>query len=82
MESPTPSKDELDETDRAHISEVFYSDMVPKLKQLDARLGWLNCEFAGAQYANWSIRFSSAGDDFIISEFEFDEDGRGMDLDL
>ena len=45
--------------------------------------GWtLNCEFAGEQYRNWNIRFKSVGSGFDIVEFEYDEEGCGIDLDL
>jgi len=73
---------ELDDEDREHIRAVFYEEVAPKLLKLDARLGNLNCEFAGEQYKNWNIEFKSVGSNFDIVEFEYDEDGAGMDLDL
>jgi hypothetical protein len=73
---------ELNEDDRAHITSLFNEDMVPKLKKLNARLGTLNCEFAGERYRHWNLRFRSIGSDFSIEEFEYDEDGMGIDLDV
>ena len=73
---------ELDEEDLAHIREIFYEDMVPKLIKYDARLGNLSCEFAGEQYKNWILQFQSKGSDFEIVEFEYDEEGDNIDLDL
>jgi hypothetical protein len=74
--------DELDDDDKAHISDVFFEHMVPKLIKHDARLGNLCCKFAGEKYKNWMIRFQSKGSDFDIVEFEYDEDGENIDLDL
>ncbi|NQT55403.1 MAG: hypothetical protein HQ551_04170 [Desulfobacteraceae bacterium] len=73
---------ELDEYDKAHINEVFLEDMVGKLRKLDARVGSLNCGFAGEGYKNWIIYFRSKGSDFEIVDFEYDEDSCGLDLDL
>ena len=73
---------ELDDDDRAYITELFFQDIAAKLKRLDARSGNLNCEFAGKKYKDWSIRFRSVGSDFEIVEFEHDENGAGIDLDL
>ena len=72
----------LDDDDKDCIREVFFEDIVPKLFKLDARLGTLNCQFAGEQYKNWNILFRSAGSGFDIVEFEYDEEGCGIDLDL
>ena len=74
--------DELDDDDKAHISDVFFEQMVPKLIKCDARLGNLSCEFAGEKYKNWMIQFQSKGSNFDIVEFEYDEDGESIDLDL
>ena len=49
-------KTELSDEDRAHIREVFDVEMVPKLKKSHARLGMLNCDFAGEQYKHWNIQ--------------------------
>jgi len=42
----------------------------------------ISCEFAGPQYAKWMVQFRSRGDEFEIVDFEFDERGTGMDLDV
>lgn len=73
---------ELSDEERAHIRAVFHGDVVPKLTKLGARLGTLSCEFAGEQFKNWTIQFKSIGDDFEIVDFEYDEDGAGLDLDV
>jgi len=73
---------ELDEEDMAHIREIFYEDMVPKLIKYDARLGNLSCEFAGEQYKNWILQFESVRSNFEIVEFEYDEEGDVLDLDI
>ena len=73
---------ELDDEDKAYITDIFFEEMVPKLKKYHARIGTISCEFAGAQYKDWSIQFKSAGSDFDIVEFEYDENGEGIDLDL
>ena len=49
---------------------------------MDARIGTLNCEFAGEQYSNWNILFKSMGSDFEIVDFEYDEESYGFSLDL
>ena len=74
--------DELDDVDKAYIAEIFFEDIVPKLIKRDARIGNLSCEFAGEQYKNWIIQFRSKGQDFDIVEFEYDEEGNVLDLDL
>lgn len=74
-------KKELDDEDRAFITEIFFDQIAEKLKGLDARIGTLSCEFAGEQYKNWNISFKSAGPDFEILDFEYDEDSRGFSLD-
>jgi hypothetical protein len=74
--------DELDDVDKAYITEIFFEDIVPKLIMRDARIGNLSCEFAGEKYRNWSIRFRAKGQDFDIVEFEYDEEGNALDLDL
>lgn len=75
-------KSELDQDDLAHIESVFQDSVVPKLRQYHARNGVLGCDFAGRVYAGWMLRFCSAGDGFSITEYEYDEDGVGIDLDL
>ena len=73
---------ELSHEDQDRIRRIFHEEMVPKLLRLDARLGTIGCEFAGAEYKNWSIQFQSMGDDFEIVEFEYDEEGATLDLDI
>jgi hypothetical protein len=75
-------KDELTDDEKSEIQQLFSEEIVPKLKKLDARLGTISCEFAGPQYAKWMVQFRSRGDEFEIVDFEFDERGAGMDLDL
>lgn len=77
-----PLARELDEEDKAHISEVFYEEIVPKLKAHHARIGAVGCEFAGQRYENWLVHFKETGSDFEIEGFEYDEDACGLDLDL
>ena len=73
---------ELTDEEKIEIQEIFSVEIVPKLKKLDARRGTISCEFAGPQYANWMIQFRSRGEDFEIVDFEYDEEGAGIDLDL
>lgn len=73
---------DLEENEKIFLSELFQEEIIPKLARLGARLGTINCGFAGDKYKKWNIRFKSMGSDFIISDFEFDEDGDSMDLDL
>ena len=65
---------ELDDDDKTYISDIFFEDMVTKLKKMHARIGTLNCDFAGKQYKNWNIQFRSTGSGFEIVDFEYDED--------
>ena len=74
--------DELDDIDKSYITEIFFEDIVPKLIKRDARIGNICCEFAGEKYKNWNIQFRSKGQDFDIVEFEYDEEGNALDLDL
>ena len=73
---------DLDEDEKIFLSELFEEEIIPKLIRLGARLGTINCSFAGEKYHKWNIRFKSAGSDFMISDFEFDENGASIDLDL
>ena len=73
---------ELSDEDRDYIREAFHKDIVPKLKKSHARLGMLNCDFAGEAYKYWNIQFKSVGSDYDIVDFEYDEEGCGIDLDL
>ena len=75
-------KTELSDEEMDHIRGIFHEEMVPKLQKTHARLGLLNCDFAGKQFRHWSIQFRSIGNDFEIVEFEYDEEGCGIDLDL
>jgi hypothetical protein len=78
---PSPTH-ELSDEDKDHIREVFFEEVEQKLRNFHARLGTLNCEFAGERYRNWNIRFKSVGSGFDIVDFEYDEEGCGIDLDL
>jgi hypothetical protein len=73
---------ELSYNDQTHIRTLFHEEVEPKLMKLGARLGTLSCEFAGEQFRNWTIRFRSVGNDLEIVEFEYDEDGAELDLDV
>ena len=75
-------KDGLTDEEKSEIQQLFSEEIVPKLKKLDARRGTISCEFAGPQYANWMIQFKSRGEEFEIVDFEWDERGSGIDLDL
>ena len=78
----TAPQQDLADNDRVDILQVFLEEVVPKLRKLQARNGSLCCDFAGEQYKNWSIRFQSAGPDFEIVDFEYDEEVCGLSLDL
>ena len=73
---------ELEDEDMNLLSDLFFREIVPKLRKLDARIGTVNCEFAGKRYGKWNIRFRSSGYDFDIVDFEYDEEAAGLDLDL
>jgi hypothetical protein len=73
---------ELTEEEKQRIRSIFHNQVVPKLIRLEARIGTINCEFAGEQFKNWTIQFRSVGSGFDIVEFEYDEDAAGIDLDL
>ncbi|MBW2065335.1 MAG: hypothetical protein JRJ03_10440 [Deltaproteobacteria bacterium] len=75
-------KPELSDEDIQYIRDVFFRDVVPKLKKAQAWRGTISCEFAGERYKHWSLRFASRGSDFDIEEFEYDEGSSGLDLDL
>jgi len=78
----SPVQYELDDDDRASISEIFDEEIVPRLRDLHARIGTVNCDFAGEQYKNWIIHFKSRGPGFEIVDFEYDEEACSFDLDL
>lgn len=75
-------KKELDDDDKVHIMEIFSEDVVKRLLRLQARIGVLNCEFAGKEYGNWTIQFKSTRSGFEIIDFEYDEDSCSFDLGL
>lgn len=77
---PTDLQHELDDDDKAFITEIFFEEIVKKLKRMDARIGTLNCDFAGDQYKNWNIQFKSKGQGFEIVDFEYDEDSYSFSL--
>ncbi len=82
LKNQVSASHELSDEDQEHIRGRFHEDVVPKLAKLGARLGTLNCGFAGEPFKNWTIQFKSVGDDFEIVEFEYDEDGDHLDLDV
>ena len=73
-------KDELDDDDKIHITEIFHEDVAPWLMRMAARIGNINCEFAGEQYKNWVIEFRSTRYGFEIVDFEYDENSRSFEL--
>lgn len=73
---------ELSDEERNHLRELFYQEIVPKLIRLNARTGMVSCDFAGPEYRKWQIRFRSRGSDLDIVDFEYEEEGAGLDLDL
>lgn len=76
----TDLQHELDDDDKAFITKIFFEEIVAKLKRMDARIGTLNCDFAGKGYGNWNIHFKSRGTGFEIVDFEYDEDSFGFNL--
>jgi len=72
--------EELTEDEKFQIMTAFSEEVVPKLKKLNARIGALNCAFAGPRYSNWLIHFRETRSDFEITEFEYDENSRDLDL--
>lgn len=80
-EAPT-QRLELEEDDLLHIATIFEEEVVPKLRRHHARIGTLNCGFAGRDYDRWTLHFRSAGDGFQITEVAYDEGGGDFDLDL
>ena len=79
-ESPSHSRDELDDDDKVYITDIFLEDIVPKLRKMQARIGTINCDFAGEQYKNWVIHFKSTRSGFDIVDFEYDEESRSFKL--
>lgn len=82
MGSQDHLKYELDDDERFHIAFIFSEEVVPKLRKLHARQGTLSCDFAGERFRNWNIHFRSAGRDFEILDFEYDEESCDLGLDL
>lgn len=76
----TDLQHELDDDDKALITEIFFDEVVTELNRMDARIGTLNCDFAGNQYKNWNIHFKSKGPSFEIIDFEYDEDSYSFSL--
>jgi hypothetical protein len=72
----------LDDEDKESIRDLFYREIVPKLIRLQARNGVVGCGFAGPRFSHWQIHFRFRGDDFDIVDFEYDEEGCDIDLDL
>lgn len=63
----------LTQQEKDYIKEVFYREMVPKLRLWNAKIGTLNCKFAGEKYSNWTLLFrQTRGSDFDIVGFEYD----------
>ena len=80
-EKPMPSpRQTLSGEDRAHIAAIFEDEMVPKLNLMHARIGNINCSFAGEQYKHWNLQFRSSKSGFEVVDFEYDEDSRELDL--
>jgi hypothetical protein len=77
--APSPG---LSEEEKDYLKDLFYTDIVPKLIRHHARNGVIGCEFAGPRYEHWQIHFRARGSDFDIVDFEYDEEGCGIDLDL
>jgi hypothetical protein len=73
---------ELSDDAQTYIRTLFHEEVEPKLMKLGARLGTLSCEFAGEQFRNWTVRFRSVGNNLEIVEFEYDEEGAELDLDV
>jgi len=71
---------ELNEADKIYITEIFLESIVPRLQKLNARIGVLNCDFAGERFKKWNARFRSVREDFEILEFEYEEKGSGFTL--
>ena len=72
----------LDEEDLAQIYGAFQEKVIPKLQNLGARLGNIDCSFAGEKYKDWIATFQSQGNGFQIIEIEHDPEADIIDLDL
>jgi hypothetical protein len=82
QEPETQLKPVLTDEDKDHIRRMFRQEIMPRLVKLHARRGNICCDFAGPEYGKWVIQFTSRGEGFEIVDFEYDEDGVGIDLDL
>ncbi|MFO7460647.1 MAG: hypothetical protein R6X07_08475 [Desulfatiglandales bacterium] len=79
---PEKAQPSLSDEEKGYVTDLFYERIVPKLMRLHARNGMVGCEFAGPRYKPWQIHFRSRGNDFDIVDFEYDEQGCSLDLDL
>jgi hypothetical protein len=79
---PEHAQPRLPDEDKGYLTDLFYEQIVPKLIRLHGRNGVVGCEFAGPRYKHWQIHFKSRGEDFDIVNFEYDEEGCSLDLDL
>ncbi len=73
---------ELTDEELTRIRELFFTEIEPKLKSIDAKLGNINCSFAGEKYHNWVLEFRSEGDGFDIVNIEYDPEADTIDIDL
>jgi len=78
--APPILKRELEDDDKAHITELFEEDISVRLMQMDARSGNISCEFAGSRYRNWVLQFRSSRWGLEIVDFEYDEETRSFNL--
>ena len=76
------SHPQLSEDEQAHLQAVFHEEVAPRLARLDARIGTISCAFAGEPFRNWNVVFRALASGFEILEFEYDEAGADLDLDL
>jgi hypothetical protein len=74
--------EELTDEDKFRIMMTFSEEIVPKLRKLGARIGNVDCRFAGPQYRHWLVHFQSKKDGYQITEFEYDPNSDTLDLDL
>ena len=81
MHKPSSST-ELSQEEIDYLRDLFYTDIVPKLIRHHARNGVIGCGFAGPRYDHWQIHFRPRGSGFDIVDFEYDEEGGSIDLDL
>jgi hypothetical protein len=72
--------DELSEEDKLHIREVFAEEIEPRLIRMQARIGTLNCDFAGEKHKDWILYFKSNRSGFEIVDFEYDDSSRSIKL--